>query len=43
LDHELTRDELCDAGEEVKEGYAAEAPVIHGEEIGGARLNTNTM
>ncbi|PUZ38378.1 hypothetical protein GQ55_9G191500 [Panicum hallii var. hallii] len=30
-------------GEEVKEGYAAEAPVIHGEEIGGARLNTNTM
>ncbi|CAN6304642.1 unnamed protein product [Urochloa humidicola] len=30
-------------GEEVKEGYGAEAPVIHGEEIGGARLNTNTM
>ncbi|RCV42216.1 hypothetical protein SETIT_9G198800v2 [Setaria italica] len=30
-------------GEEVKEGYAAEAPVIHGEEIGDARLNTNTM
>ncbi|RLN42440.1 low-temperature-induced 65 kDa protein [Panicum miliaceum] len=43
VDHELTWDELCDAGEEVKEGYAAEAPVIHGEEVGGARLNTNTM
>jgi hypothetical protein len=27
----------------VKEGYAAEAPVIRGEEIGGAKLNTNTM
>ncbi|CAL4942798.1 unnamed protein product [Urochloa decumbens] len=30
-------------GEEVKEGYGAEAPVIHGEEIGDRRLNTNTM
>ncbi|KAF8722614.1 hypothetical protein HU200_022449 [Digitaria exilis] len=36
-------DELCVAGEEVKEGYAAEAPVIHGEEICAPRLNTNTM
>jgi hypothetical protein len=27
----------------VKEGYAAEAPVIRGEEIGSAKLNTNTM
>jgi hypothetical protein len=31
------------AGKDVKEGYAAEAPVIRGEEIGGAKLNTNTM
>nr|CAB3494248.1 unnamed protein product [Digitaria exilis] len=30
-------------GEEVKEGYAAEAPVIHGEEVDAPRLNTNTM
>ncbi|OEL24130.1 hypothetical protein BAE44_0014851 [Dichanthelium oligosanthes] len=30
-------------GEDVKEGYAAEAPVIRGEEVGDARLNTNTM
>ncbi|CAD6205514.1 unnamed protein product [Miscanthus lutarioriparius] len=30
-------------GEDVKEGYAAEAPVIRGEEIGSAKLNTNTM
>jgi len=26
----------------VKEGYAMEAPVIRGEEIGSAKLNTNT-
>lgn len=31
------------AGEDVKEGYAAEAPVIRGEEIGGAKLNTNAI
>jgi hypothetical protein len=44
IDQELTRGELCDAGEEVNEGYATEAPVIRGEEIGDARpLNTNTM
>ncbi|PWZ56391.1 hypothetical protein Zm00014a_009948 [Zea mays] len=30
-------------GKDVKEVYAAEAPVIHGEEIGGPKLNTNTM
>ncbi|CAD6213132.1 unnamed protein product [Miscanthus lutarioriparius] len=30
-------------GEDVKEGYATEAPVIRGEEIGSAKLNTNTM
>jgi len=43
IDHELTRNYRCDAGEEVKKGYGAEGLVVHGEEIGGARLNTNTM
>ncbi|CAD6213130.1 unnamed protein product [Miscanthus lutarioriparius] len=35
-------DERRVAGEDVKEGYATEAPVIRGEEIGSAELNTNT-